>query len=98
MLQCVPSGQQRPNLDVGMPALECVHDAQPGIGLFGVGREKERQCIVVRAACRRRQRQRRGAERTGAAEQRPPIERLTATKAGVRGGSPARSDGYVVLS
>ena len=38
------------------------------------------------------------AECTSAAEQRPPIEGLTATKAGVRGGSPARSDGYVDLS
>jgi hypothetical protein len=81
-----------------MPALECIHDAQPRICLFGVGGEEERQCIVVRAARRRRQRQRRGAERAGAAEQRPPIEGLTATKTGVRGGSPARSDGYGVLS
>jgi hypothetical protein len=81
-----------------MPALECIHDAQPGICLFGVGRKEESQCIIVRAACRRQQRRRRGAQCTGATEQRPPIEGLTATKAGVRGGSPARSDNYVVLS
>ena len=81
-----------------MPALKCIDDAQPGIRLFGIGREEEGQCIVIGAARRRPQRQRRGAERAGAAEQRPPIEGLTATKAGVRGGSPARSDGYVVLS
>jgi hypothetical protein len=82
-----------------MPAPKRIHDAQPGLGLFGVGREEERQrVIIVGAARRRRQRQRRGAERAGAAEQCPPIERLTATKAGIRGGSPARSDDYVVLS
>jgi hypothetical protein len=81
-----------------MPALECIHHTHPRICLFGVGSEEERQCIVVRAACRRQQRQRRGAECTGAAEQRPPIEGLTAPKAGVRGGSPARSDGYIDLS
>jgi hypothetical protein len=98
MLQRIPSGQQRPHLDVGMPSLEGIHDAQPGICLFRVGREEEGQRVIVRAACGRRQGQRRGAERAGAAQQRPPIEGLTATMAGVRGGSPARNDGYVVLS
>ena len=98
MLQCVRSGQQGPNLDVGMPARKRVDDAQPGIRLFGVGREEEGQRVVIGATRGGQQRQRRRAERTGATQQGPPIEGLTATMAGVRGVSPARSNGYVVLS
>ena len=86
VLQCVRPGQQRPNLDVGMPALKRVDDAQSGIRLVRVGGEEECQRVVVIGAARGgRQRQRRGAERTGAAQQRPPIEMLIETRAGVRG-------------
>jgi hypothetical protein len=66
VLQGVRSGQQRPNLDIGIPALKGVDNSQPGIRLFGVGGEEERQCIVVRTTAGRPQRQRRSAKRTGA--------------------------------
>jgi hypothetical protein len=66
VLQGVRSGQQRPNLDIGVPALEGVDDSLPRIRLFGIGREEEGQCIVIRATCRRPQRQRRRAKCAGA--------------------------------
>jgi len=66
VLQGVRSGQQRPNLDVGMPALKGVDNPQPGIRLFGVGGEEERQCVVVRSTSGRPRRQRCSAKRAGA--------------------------------
>jgi hypothetical protein len=50
-----------------MLALEDIDNTQPGIRLFGVGREEERQCIVVRTTRRRPRRHRRSAKRAGAA-------------------------------
>jgi len=67
VLQGVRSGQQRPNLDVGMPALKCIDDSLPRIRLFGIGGEEEGQRIVFGAACGRPQRQRRRAKCAGAA-------------------------------
>jgi hypothetical protein len=49
-----------------MPALKGVDNPQPGIRLFRVGGEEERQCIVVRTTAGRPQRQRRSAKRAGA--------------------------------
>jgi hypothetical protein len=65
VLQGVRSGQQRPNLDVGMPALKGIDNPQPGIRLFGIRREEERQCILIRTTSGRPKRQRRSAERAG---------------------------------
>jgi hypothetical protein len=67
VLQRISPGQQRPNLDVGVPALEGVDDTLPGIGLFWIGRKEESQCIVVGTTSGGPQRQRRRAERAGAA-------------------------------
>ena len=66
VLQGVRSGQQRPNLDIGIPALKGIDNPQPGVRLFGIGREEEGQCIVIRTAPGRPQRQRRGAKCAGA--------------------------------
>jgi hypothetical protein len=50
-----------------VPALEDVDDSLPGIRLFGIGREKEGQCIVIiGTTCGRPHRQRRRAQRAGA--------------------------------
>jgi hypothetical protein len=50
-----------------MPALKGIDDSPPGIRLFRIGTEEERQCVVLRAARGRPQRQRRRAKYTGAA-------------------------------
>jgi hypothetical protein len=67
-----------------MPALKCIDDPQSGVRLVRVGGEEKGQRVVVGAARGGRQRQRGSAERTGAAQQRPPIEMLIETRAGVR--------------
>jgi hypothetical protein len=66
-LQRIAPGQQRPNLDVGVRALEGVNDSLPGIGLFWIGREEKSQCIVIGTTSGGPQRQRRRAKRAGAA-------------------------------
>jgi len=67
VLQGVRSGQQRSNLDVGIPALKGINNAQPGVRLFRIGREEEGQRVVIGATRGRPQRQRRRAKCAGAA-------------------------------
>jgi hypothetical protein len=66
VLHRIAPGQQRPNLDVGVPALEGVDDSLPGSGLFWIGRKEESQCIVIGTTSSGPQRQRRPAKRAGA--------------------------------
>jgi hypothetical protein len=49
-----------------MPALKGVDDPQPGIRLFRIGREKERQGVFVTTTANRPRRKRRRPERAGA--------------------------------
>jgi hypothetical protein len=67
VLQRIAPGQQRPNLDVGVLALEGLDDSLPSFRLFRIGREEEGQCVVIGATCSRPQRQRRRTKRAGAA-------------------------------
>jgi hypothetical protein len=85
--QRIAQGQEHPDLDVGVPALEGVNDSLPGIRLFRIGGEEEGQRIVVGTTPGSPRRQRRRAKRAGADQKRPPIELLS--KAGVRRSSPS---------
>jgi hypothetical protein len=66
VLQRIAPGQQRLDLDVGVPALESVDDSLPGIRLFRIGRKEEGQCVVVGTTSGGPQRQRRRAKCAGA--------------------------------
>jgi len=66
VLHRIRPGLERPNFDVGMPALKSIDDLQPGSRLFGIGREEESQRIAIRGTPGGPRRQRRRAQRAGA--------------------------------